>query len=182
MKSPCRPLDVINYMKIHHGVNVSYDKTWRRREIAFNSIKGTPEDSYAMLSAFSDALIRNNPGTYTAEEADDVGWFKFYFMALDVSIDAWNYCVLVISVDGAAKKNKYLENGFNVDFEVAEHGLCAFHLLKNLKKNHKSLSMEDSFNKCVRAYTALEFEYYMRQLEQLSPLITHELEAVGRHR
>ena len=61
-KAPCRPSDVINYMKIHHGVNVSYDKAWRGREIALNSIKGTLEDSYAMLSAFSDALIRNNPG------------------------------------------------------------------------------------------------------------------------
>ncbi|KAA0037807.1 protein FAR-RED ELONGATED HYPOCOTYL 3-like [Cucumis melo var. makuwa] len=65
---------------------------------------GTLEDSYAMLSAFPDALIRNNP----AEEADDEGRFKFYFMALAASIDAWNYCVQVISVDGAAMKNKYL--------------------------------------------------------------------------
>ncbi|KAA0054079.1 protein FAR-RED ELONGATED HYPOCOTYL 3-like [Cucumis melo var. makuwa] len=32
---------------------------------------GTPEDSYAMLSSFPDALIRNNPGTYTAEETDE---------------------------------------------------------------------------------------------------------------
>ncbi|KAA0048516.1 protein FAR1-RELATED SEQUENCE 4-like [Cucumis melo var. makuwa] len=84
-------------MKIHYG-----------REIALNSIRGTPEDSYAMLSAFSDALIRSNPGTYTTEEADDEGRFKFYFMALATSIDAWNYCVPVISVDGAAMKNKYI--------------------------------------------------------------------------
>ena len=61
-KAPCRRSDVINYMKIHHGVNISYDKAWRGHEIALNSIRGTPEDSYAMLSAFSDALIRNNPG------------------------------------------------------------------------------------------------------------------------
>ena len=65
--------------------------------------------------------------------------------------------------------HKSIENGFNAVYEIAEHGLCAFHLLKNLKKNHKSLPMEDSFNKCARAYTPLEFEYYMRQLEQLSP-------------
>ncbi|XP_050941311.1 uncharacterized protein LOC127149569 [Cucumis melo] len=78
--------------------------------------------------------------------------------------------------------HKSIENGFNTVYEIAEHGLCAFHLLKNLKKNHKSLPMEDSFNKCARAYTPLEFEYYMRQLEQLSPSMRHELEAVGRHK
>ncbi|TYK10904.1 uncharacterized protein E5676_scaffold231G00820 [Cucumis melo var. makuwa] len=238
--APCSPSNVINYMKIHHEVNVSYDKAWRGREIALNSIRGILEDSYAMFSAFSDALIRNNPGTYTTKEEYDEGRFKFYFMALAASIDAWNYCVPVISVDGVAMKKKYLgtlisactidgnsqivplafividlendlswswffrnlkavfgehnemvivsdahksiENGFNVVYEIAEHGLCAFHLLKNLKKNYKSLPMEDSFNKCARAYTPLEFEYYMRQLEQLSPSMRHELEAVGRHR
>uniref|UniRef100_A0A9I9EEH2 Uncharacterized protein n=1 Tax=Cucumis melo TaxID=3656 RepID=A0A9I9EEH2_CUCME len=37
---------------------------------------GTLEDSCAMLSPFSDALIRNNPGTYTTEEADDEGRFN----------------------------------------------------------------------------------------------------------
>ena len=47
-KAPCHPSDVINYMKINHGVNVSYDKAWRGREIALSSIRGTLEDSYAM--------------------------------------------------------------------------------------------------------------------------------------
>ncbi|KAA0046007.1 protein FAR1-RELATED SEQUENCE 4-like [Cucumis melo var. makuwa] len=103
-KAPCRPSDIINYMKIHHGMNVSYNKAWRGHEIALNSIRGTPEDSCVMLSA----LIRNNLGMYTAEEADDEGRFKFYFMALAASIDAWNYCVLVILVYGATMKNKYL--------------------------------------------------------------------------
>ncbi|KAA0036475.1 tropinone reductase-like protein [Cucumis melo var. makuwa] len=36
----------------------------------------TAEDSCAMLSAFSDALIRNNLGAYTVEEADDEGRWK----------------------------------------------------------------------------------------------------------
>ncbi|KAA0037431.1 uncharacterized protein E5676_scaffold1582G00160 [Cucumis melo var. makuwa] len=100
--APCRPSEVINYMKINHGVNVSYDKAWRGREIALNFIRRTLEDSYVMLSAFSDALIQNKPITYTAEEANDEDQFKYYFMALAASI--------VISVDGAAMKNKYLEN------------------------------------------------------------------------
>ncbi|KAA0038035.1 uncharacterized protein E5676_scaffold237G001590 [Cucumis melo var. makuwa] len=169
---------------------------------------GTPEDLYAMLSTFSDALIRNNPGTYTAEEADDEGRFKFYFMALAASIDAWNYCVPIIFVDGAAMKNKYLgnliytctidENSQIVSLAFAvvdsENDLSwawFFRNLKavfgehnemNLKKNHKSLPMEDSFNKCYRAYTLLKFEYYMRQLKQLSPSMRHKLEVVGRHR
>ncbi|KAA0036746.1 uncharacterized protein E5676_scaffold110G00980 [Cucumis melo var. makuwa] len=87
-KAPCRPSDIINYMNIHPRVNISYNKAWRGRKIALNSIRGASEDSYVMLSAFLDALIQNNPRTYTAEEADDEGHFKFYFMALIASIDA----------------------------------------------------------------------------------------------
>ena len=67
-------------------------------------------------------------------------------------------------------------------YELDEHGLCAFHLHKNLKKNHKSLPTEDSFHSCARAYTPLMFEYYMRELDHLSPSIRHELEAIGRHK
>ncbi|KAA0037393.1 uncharacterized protein E5676_scaffold85G00290 [Cucumis melo var. makuwa] len=163
--------DVINYMKIHHRLNVSYDKAWRGREIALNSIRGTLENSYAMLSAFLDKLIRNNLGTYTAEEVDDEGRFKFYFVALAASSDAWNYCVPVIFVDGAAMKNKYLGmliSACTID-DNSQIVPLAFAVVDsendlswNLKKNHKSLPMEDSFNNCVRAYTPLEFEYYRR--------------------
>ncbi|TYK04833.1 protein YLS9-like isoform X1 [Cucumis melo var. makuwa] len=72
-KAPYRPSDVNNYMKIHHGVNVSYDKAWRECVIALNSIRSNSNASYAMLSAFLDALIRNNPGIDKAKEADDEG-------------------------------------------------------------------------------------------------------------
>ncbi|KAA0041146.1 tropinone reductase-like protein [Cucumis melo var. makuwa] len=37
---------------------------------------GAPEDWGVMLSAFSDALIQNNPCTYKIEEADDEGRFN----------------------------------------------------------------------------------------------------------
>uniref|UniRef100_A0A9I9ECT7 SWIM-type domain-containing protein n=1 Tax=Cucumis melo TaxID=3656 RepID=A0A9I9ECT7_CUCME len=172
---------------------------------------GTPKDSYAMLSAFLDALIRNNPGTYTAEEANDEATKNKYLSTLisactidgNSQIVPLTFAVVYLENDLSwawffqnlkavfeennemtivSDAHKSIENGFNVIYEIAEHGLCTFHLLKNLKKNHKSLPMDDSFNKCVRACTPLEFKYYMRQLEQLSLSIRHEFEVVGRHR
>ena len=44
-KATCRPSNVINYIKIHHDVNVSYDKAWKGYKVALNSIRGTPEAS-----------------------------------------------------------------------------------------------------------------------------------------
>ena len=57
-------------------------------------------------------------------------------------------------------------------------GLCAFHLYKNLKKNHKSI--ENAFHMSARAYTTVEFEYCMRQLDDLALSIRHESEDVGK--
>ena len=48
-------------------------------------------------------------GTYTTEESNDEGQFKFYFMTLAALVDAWNYCVPIILVDGVALKNKYFD-------------------------------------------------------------------------
>ena len=95
-----------------------------------------------------------------------------FFHSLKAVFGEHNELVIV------SNAHKSIENGFNVVYEVAEHGLCAFHLYKNLEKNHKSLLIEDSFHSCSRAYTPLEFEYYMRQLDHLSPSIRHELEGV----
>ena len=78
--------------------------------------------------------------------------------------------------------HKSIENEFNVVCELVEYGFCAFHLYKNLKKNHKLLHIEESFHSCARAYTALMFEYYMRELDHLSPSIRHELEDIEIHR
>ncbi|TYK16494.1 protein FAR-RED ELONGATED HYPOCOTYL 3-like [Cucumis melo var. makuwa] len=146
-KAPCCPSDVINYMKIHRGVNVSYDKAWRGREIALNFIRGT----------------------YMAEEADN-------------------------EVDGASMKNKYLDtliSACTIDdnsqivplaFAVVDSGndlswTWFFWNLKVVFREHNEMVIVSDAHK---TYTPLEFEYYMRQLEQLSPSIRHELEAVGK--
>ena len=78
--------------------------------------------------------------------------------------------------------HKSIENGFNVVYELAEHGLCAFPLYKNLKKNHKLLHIEEPFHSCTIAYTLLMFEYDMRELDHHSPSTRHELEDIERHR
>ena len=65
---------------------------------------------HILLSTFNNIsfFILLFIGTYTAEEVNDEGRFKYYFMAFTASIDAWNCCLPVISVDGAGMKNKYL--------------------------------------------------------------------------
>ena len=85
-----------------------------------------------------------------------------FFRNLKVVFGKNNEMVIV------SKAHKSIENEFNVVYELVKHGLCAFHLYKNLKNNHKLLRIEESFHSCGRAYTALMFEYYIRELDHLS--------------
>lgn len=41
-------------------------------------------------------------------KAGEEGRFKYYFVTLDASLDAWNLYLPIVSVDGASMKNKYL--------------------------------------------------------------------------
>lgn len=86
------------------------------------------------------------------DSKNDLSW-SWFFRNLKAVFGEHN--VLVIMFDA----HKSIKNEFNVVYKTAEHGLCAIHLHKNLKKNHKSLPIEDSFHSCARAYTPLEFEY-----------------------
>uniref|UniRef100_A0A9I9E8I0 Uncharacterized protein n=1 Tax=Cucumis melo TaxID=3656 RepID=A0A9I9E8I0_CUCME len=78
--------------------------------------------------------------------------------------------------------HKIIEKGYNVVYETPNMWIMCIPFSQELEKNHKLLPIKDSFHKYARVYTSLTFEYYMRQLDHLSPSIRHELEAVGRHR
>ena len=108
------------------------------------------------------------------DSENDLSW-TWFFAILKPFLEKIKEMVIV------SDAHKSIENEFNVVYELAEYELCAFHLYKNLKKNHKLLHIEESFHSCARTYTQLMFEYHMRELDNLSPSIRHELEAIGRH-
>ena len=58
-----RPKDIIGDIRNKYGVQISYDKAWRAREFALNSIRGSPEESYGVLPSYCYMLEQKNPGT-----------------------------------------------------------------------------------------------------------------------
>ncbi|XP_022871448.1 protein FAR1-RELATED SEQUENCE 5-like [Olea europaea var. sylvestris] len=53
------------------------------------------------------------------------------------------------------------------------HGICSYHLLQNLKSRYgrSGQNITQAFNVAVRAYTLLEYEYYMQQLGSINEKI-----------
>ncbi|XP_038713386.1 uncharacterized protein LOC120007256 [Tripterygium wilfordii] len=104
-----RPKDIIQDVRTEFGVNITYDKAWRSREHALESIRGSPELSFAYLPHYCAELEKNNPGTITRIESDKENMFKYFFLALAPSLRGFRSSMRrVIAVDGTHLKGKYL--------------------------------------------------------------------------
>lgn len=56
------PKDIVNWMCEQYGVKISYYKGWRARQKALDSIRGTAEESYALIPVIGEALKDKNTG------------------------------------------------------------------------------------------------------------------------
>ena len=66
-----KPREIKHDIKLNYGVEISYDKAWRAREHALNSIRGTAEQSFSQLPSYFAMLEAKNPGTVTRIATDD---------------------------------------------------------------------------------------------------------------
>ena len=102
-----RPREIIFDWNRQHGIKISYEKAWRAREFALESIRGSPEESYHLLPLWSHMLEQKNPGSMTRIETDSHNCFLYFFMALGQSIAGFNKLRPVVVVDGTHLKGKY---------------------------------------------------------------------------
>lgn len=58
------PKKIINHMRTKFGVGISYYKAWQAIELALRFLRGSTEDSYALLLYFTKALMFNNIGLF----------------------------------------------------------------------------------------------------------------------
>ena len=86
----------------HH--KVSYRKTWVAKQKILERLFGTHEESFQMLPRLLLTIIDSNPGTnvqWDHKMVDrDKAIFERVFWALGTSIDRFQYCHPLISIDG----------------------------------------------------------------------------------
>ncbi|XP_048637589.1 uncharacterized protein LOC106409502 [Brassica napus] len=106
-KEGLKPKQIIEQVRMLHGVHINYKQAWRVRGEAQILVRGTPEDSYYNLSRWLYKITETNPGSLTYQHVDAAGKFKYAFVAFGPSIRGFSLMRRVIAVDGTFLKGKF---------------------------------------------------------------------------
>ncbi|XP_024013062.1 uncharacterized protein LOC112087270 [Eutrema salsugineum] len=104
---PPHPRDIMALVQTRGRVEVSYSTAWRGRQKAISYVRGTPEESFEHLHSYLYMIEQFNPGTTSSVEVDELGRFKYLFVALGPTIEGFAAMREVIIVDAT-----FLKNGF----------------------------------------------------------------------
>ncbi|KAL5566890.1 hypothetical protein UlMin_030054 [Ulmus minor] len=102
-----KPKDIVDDVRERFGLQITYNKAWRAREAAYDTLRGTPEESYTFLRSFLHVLVECNFGTTTDLALTQEERFNYFFFALAASKEGYKFCRPVICVDRAHLKGKY---------------------------------------------------------------------------
>ncbi|XP_038680939.1 uncharacterized protein LOC119981869 [Tripterygium wilfordii] len=166
-------------MRREYGVNITYDKAWRARECALDSLRGSAEESFAYLPHYCAVLEINDPGTITHIESDDENRFKYFFMAIGASFHGFQSSLHpVIVVDGThlkdfsrlciiSNRNPSIDRAVSLVLPGSFHGACIVHIQWNMKAKGFNESIIPIYLKAAKVYRISEFEHLMNQLRNV---------------
>lgn len=97
-KEGLKTKQIIEQVRIQHGVHINYKHAWRVREEAQYLVRGTPEHSYYNLSKWLYKVTEKNLGSLTYLKVDAAGKFKYTFLAFGPSIRRFSLMRRVIVV------------------------------------------------------------------------------------
>ncbi|XP_022871362.1 uncharacterized protein LOC111390536 [Olea europaea var. sylvestris] len=197
------PNDIRNDMLHNYGVSLNYEKVWRSRERTLKMLRGDPTVSFMKIPSFFYMLGQMNPVDATYLNGHHGGTL---FMAC--TQDANNSIFILTFGIGDNENNKSwtwffeqlkrayentkglcfvldhynsIKNAIENVYSGTYHENCSYHLLQNLKSyfGKSGHNITQAFNLTIRAYTLVEFEYNMWQLDSMNPKITTYLAKVN---
>ncbi|XP_024010651.1 uncharacterized protein LOC112086110 [Eutrema salsugineum] len=98
---------IINVVQGRIGMNVSYSTALRGKKLAFNYVRGSPEDSNGMLYPYLHMLEKVNLGTVTSVELTAEKNFKYFFIALGACVEGFRAMRKVLVVDATFLSGSY---------------------------------------------------------------------------
>ena len=103
-----RPSDIKEDFHKQFEYEISYHKASKAREYTMEKVRGTPKDSFKLLSLYMKMLKKKNSGTCTFLEVDNENNFKYFFMAIGSCIHGFISSIRsVIAIDGTFLKGKF---------------------------------------------------------------------------
>ncbi|KAL5561693.1 hypothetical protein UlMin_031440 [Ulmus minor] len=190
-----KPKDIVNDVRERFGVQITYNKAWRAREAAYNTLRGTPEESYTFLPSFLHVLVECNPGTITDLVLTQKGRFNYFFFALAASKEGYNIFLLAWGIGDVENDSSWLwfftkfkqvygdqpglvivsDRHPSIAKAIREiypgvfHGICMQHLLHNIKNKFWGISVDMLYYHCEKAYRLCEFACLMNVLTLVQP-------------
>ncbi|KAJ3683115.1 hypothetical protein LUZ60_013342 [Juncus effusus] len=100
--------DIIGKIRDDHGVEISYQKAWKAREIAMASIYGSHEEAYNLIPDYADALLASNPGSVIKLKRSIDNSFEHLFVCFNGCKGGFmSGCRPFLGVDGCHLADKY---------------------------------------------------------------------------
>ena len=107
--------DIRVYMQQEYDVKLTYQQTYRAREVGLEIIRGNLAELYNLLPRYSHVRNNVNEGTVTYLDRDGDDNFLYYFIALGSSINSFmQYIRFAITVDSTHLKGLYRGSMFVV--------------------------------------------------------------------
>ncbi|XP_022869100.1 uncharacterized protein LOC111388577 [Olea europaea var. sylvestris] len=100
------------------------------------------------------------------DNENDSSWTWFFRQLRKVYGDRDSLCFV-------SDRHNSIKKAIENVYLGACHGICSYHLLQNLKSQYgrSGQNITQAFNAAVHAYTLLEYEYYMQQLDSINQKI-----------
>ncbi|XP_073134999.1 uncharacterized protein [Henckelia pumila] len=107
-----RPCMMLKDIQRDFGVELSYHKVWKGKELAMHDIHGADDESYDKLRWYCSAIKETNPGSIVECEIDQCSnKFKRLFICFNACATGFvRGCRPLVFLDGTHIKNKYKGN------------------------------------------------------------------------
>lgn len=102
-----KPSEIIVRMESKFDIKVPYIKAWDARRKAIKSVFGSYEESYCSLHRMMEAIRIVMPGSVHNIQVVGHNRFKAMFWAFGPSIEGWQFCRPVLTLDGTFLLGKY---------------------------------------------------------------------------
>ena len=103
-----RPRDIILDVKRELGIDITYFKAYRAKQLALEFINGNHEESYAKLPQYCEDIVRANPGSTAFIDVAEDNKFRCMFVCFGAAAQGFAHCLPILGLDGTHLKSKYL--------------------------------------------------------------------------
>lgn len=105
-----KPKEILQDIRVQHGVAVSYMQAWRGKERSMAALHGTYEEGFKLLPAYCEQIRKTNPGSIASVVATGQdNSFQRLFISYRAAIYGFiNACRPLLELDRVHLKGKYL--------------------------------------------------------------------------